>query len=205
VGLQRIAEVFHRLVLAIQPFAEHLGGTGLLLVALLDSSFITLPEVADALIVILTIQHPGLWLYYGLMTTLGSLLGCYVLYYLARKGGEAFLGKFFKPAAIESGKAAFRKFGVLALIVPSIMPPPVPFKIFVLLAGIAGMGPVAFIAAVFTGRAARYVGEAWLAYRYAPQATVYIQNNLPHVLLWLGLGVGAIGLAVVLWRQRRPA
>ena len=76
-------------------------------------------------------------LYYALLATLGSVAGCLVLFLLARKGGEAFLRKRLHERHVDRATAVFRKYGLLAVLVPSLLPPPVPFKIFVLAAGVA--------------------------------------------------------------------
>src|SRR4026209_486353 len=127
----------------ILPIAEQLGAPGLAIIAFLDSSFLSLPQVGDALIVALTIQHPERWLLYSAATTLGSTAGCFVLYTIARKGGEAFLRRRFSEAQIDRGLGLFRRHGLLAGIVPGMSPPPTPFKIFVLLHRLAGVRPVA--------------------------------------------------------------
>src|SRR5262245_27319037 len=95
----------------IKGFAISLGGPGLFVIAFLDSSFLSFPEVNDLLIIYLTTQHEERMLYYALMTTLGSIAGCLALYTVARKGGEAFLKKRFKPAYIERATATFRRYG----------------------------------------------------------------------------------------------
>jgi membrane protein YqaA with SNARE-associated domain len=200
--LSRLADFFHRLILAIQPFAERLGGPGLLLVAFLDSSFVSLPEVGDALIVLLVLEHPSRWLYYGVMTTIGSAGGCFALYSVARKGGEAFLRRRFNARNVERGLAVYRRYGLLALIVPSILPPPTPFKIFVLLAGVANVSPGTFVFAIVAGRGFRYIGEAWLAREYGEQAKDFIQHNLATASLWLAAAVAVLGIAVIVWRRR---
>ena len=132
--------------------AERLGAPGLAIIAFLDSSFLSLPQVGDALIVALTIQHPERWMLYSAATTLGSTAGCFVLYTIARKGGEAFLRRRFSEEKIERGLGLFRRHGLLAVIVPAILPPPTPFKIFVLLAGLAGVRPLAFTLGIAIGR-----------------------------------------------------
>jgi len=110
--MHRLTELFHRFVAAIQPVAEHLGGPGLALVAFLDSSFLSFPEVNDLLIIFMVTRHKHLLLYYALMATIGSVLGCLALYLVARKGGEAFLRKRFRASHVESGLRLYRKYGL---------------------------------------------------------------------------------------------
>ena len=202
--MQRLAGFLKQIVETIKPFALSLGGPGLAIVAFLDSSFLSLPEVSDVLIVILVVEHPSRWLYYGLMTTIGSVLGCFALYSLARKGGEAFLRKWFSESHVQRGLRVFQKYGLLAIVVPSLLPPPTPFKIFVLLAGVARVRRTTFLLAATIGRGIRYIGEAWLAYQYGDHAMDYIQNNLPTVMMWVAIGVVAIA-AVVIYRRRGRA
>ena len=189
----------------ILPVAEGLGAPGLALIAFLDSSFLSLPQVGDALIVALTIQHPPRWMLYSAATTLGSTAGCFVLYAIARKGGEAFLRRRFSEAQIERGLGLFRRHGVLAVIVPAMLPPPTPFKIFVLLAGLAGIRPVPFAIGIAIGRGFRFGLEGWLAYKYGPQATQYIKDNLATASLVVAGLVLIVGVALIVARRRRPA
>lgn len=191
-----------RLLAFFQTVAQGSGGIGLLVVTFLDSSFLSLPEIADLAIVYLVIQRPSLWWYYALMSTAGSVAGCYVLYVLARKGGEAVLRKRFKERHIDWGLGAFRRHGLLALIVPSLLPPPMPFKIFVLLAGIADVAPATFLGALSLGRGFRYFGEALLAYLYGPQAIEFIRRNLVQVSIWLAVVLVAGSVAFFWWRRR---
>ena len=200
-----LSDFFHQVLTFIQPFAERLGAPGLALVAFLDSSFLSLPNVGDALIVLLVIQHPERWIYYSAATTLGSTAGCLVLYSIARKGGEAFLRRQVSAAKVERGLGLFRKHGLLAVIVPAFLPPPTPFKLFVLLAGLAGVRPAAFTLGIAIGRGFRFGGEGWLAYKYGPQATQYIKENLATASLVVAGIVLVLGVAVIFWRNRRRA
>ena len=193
-----------RLLAFFQSLAQGSGGLGLFVVTFLDSSFLSLPEIADLAIVYLVIQRPSLWWYYALMSTAGSVAGCYVLYLLARKGGEAFMRKRFKEHHIAFGLGVFRRYGLLAIIVPSLMPPPMPFKIFVLLAGIAEVTPGTFVGALVLGRGFRYFGEALLAYWYGPLAIEFIRHNLVQVSMWVAVLL-AIGAAGYIWWRRRSA
>ena len=87
----------------IQGLAVTWGGPGLLVIGFLDSSFLSFPEVNDLLIIFMVTRHKHLVLYYALMATIGSVLGCLALYYVARKGGEAFLRKRFRESHVEAG------------------------------------------------------------------------------------------------------
>ncbi len=186
----------------IEGVALSLGGPGLFLIAFLDSSFLSFPEVNDILIILLTTQHKERMVYYALMTTLGSIAGCLALYTVARRGGEAFLRKRFKPHYVDAAMERFRRYGLLAILIPSILPPPTPFKIFVLAAGVAKVRPLDFILAIAIGRGIRYFGEGLLAVYYGEQAGAFIQQHATEV----GLAVG--GLAIVigggwyLWQRR---
>ena len=192
-----------RVLAWIQGFAESLGGPGLFIIAFLDSSFLSFPEVCDALIVLLTVQHEERMIYYALVTTLGSIAGCYALYTVGRRGGEAFLRKRFKARHIERAMATFRRFGMLAIIVPSLLPPPMPFKIFVLAAGVSGMRPVDFLIAVAIGRGFRYFGEGLLAVWYGDRALAFLHENARMVGLVAGTAVLLGGIAFVWWRRMR--
>ncbi|MGH9373454.1 MAG: YqaA family protein [Vicinamibacterales bacterium] len=192
-----------RLVAWVQGFAESLGGPGLFIIAFLDSSFLSFPEVCDALIVLLTVRHGERMLYYALVTTLGSIAGCYALYTVGRKGGEAFLRRRFKPGHVDRAMTIFRRFGMLAIIVPSLLPPPMPFKIFVLAAGVARVRTVDFLLAVAIGRSLRYFGEGFLALWYGERAITFLRENAHTVGVWLGIVILCGGVAYIWWRSRR--
>ena len=189
----------------IQGFALSWGGPGLLLIGFLDSSFLSLPEVNDLLVVYMVTQHKHLLLYYSFMATLGSVLGCLALYSVARKGGEAFLRKRFKASHIDRGLRLYQKYGLLVVIVPALLPPPAPFKIFVLLAGVAAVPVWQFVAAVFIARFTRYFGEGLLAVWYGDQASAFIKENTAEAGLVLAGVALAVGVAWILWKRRRRA
>lgn len=186
-------------------FALVLGGPGLFLIAFLDSSFLSFPEVVDLLMMGLVTRHKERMLIYALLPTLGSLGGCLVLYFLARKGGEAFLRKRFHERHVDRALSVFQKYGLLAVAVPSILPPPMPFKPFVLAAGVAGVRPFDFIVAVLIGRGIRYFGEALLAVWYGDRAVAFLQANGKPVGVAFGIVVLAIAVGWMVWRKRRQA
>jgi len=192
-----------RLNLLLTPFAEGLGGLGLFVLAFFDSSFIPLPTATDGALLVMVAQHPSRWAYYAVASTVGSMAGCYVLYALARKGGEAFLRRKVKEHHIERGMALFRRYGLLAVVVPSLLPPPTPFKIFVLLAGVSNVSPGTFLLALAIGRGFRYGGEALLARRYGAHAGQFIAHHLTQISLWLAVALLIGGAGFALWRRRR--
>lgn len=187
-----------------QGVALVLGGPGLFLIAFLDASFLSLPEINDILIVWMVTHHKGGLLYYVSMATLGSIAGCFVLYGMARKGGEAVLRRWGEGPAIARASDQIRRYGLLALLVPAILPPPAPFKVFVLLAGVVRIRPLSFAVAIGIGRGFRYLTEGLLALWYGEAALRYIDEHGSEVALWAAVIVCAAGLAYILWHRYHP-
>ncbi len=195
-----------RITAWIETFALSIGAPGLFIIAFLDSSFLSFPEVNDLLIVIAVVNHPERMVLYATMATLGSVAGCLALYFVGRKGGERLLRKRFSGGNVERASKLMRKYGAMALIVPALLPPPAPFKIFVLMGGVANIPLTTFIWAIAVGRGVRYFGEGILAVMYGKQALDYIRDNGKIVGLALGLLVLVGGIGYYLWaRRRKPA
>ncbi|MCE2542393.1 MAG: DedA family protein [Acidobacteria bacterium] len=192
-----------RIVAWVQSVALTIGGPGLFFIAFLDSSFLSLPEINDLLVVLLVIQHKERMLYYALMATLGSLAGCLVLYYIGRKGGAALARRRFGGRSMERALALYQRYGALAIAIPAVLPPPSPFKVFVLLAGIAGVPVLHFATVIALARGFRYTAEAWLAVRYGDQAIALIEENGRAVSIALAVVVIGSVLAWLIWRSRR--
>jgi len=191
-----------RITAWIEGFALSVGAPGLFIIAFLDSSFLSFPEVNDLLIVLLVINHPERMVLYAAMATLGSIAGCLALYFVGRKGGDALLRKRFKGGTVERAAALMRRYGAMALIVPALLPPPAPFKIFVLMGGVAQIPLPTFIWAIALGRGVRYFGEGILAVMYGKQALDYIHENGRIVGLILGLAVLAGRIVYYVWKRR---
>lgn len=191
-----------QMVASIQGWAAELGGVGLFVVAALDSSFLSFPQVNDLLIVVLSTKYPERMPYYATMTTLGSLVGCFALYAVARRGGEAVLRKRLKGRHVDRALAIYQRYGLLAVLVPSLLPPPMPFKVFVLLAGAASVSPVRFGLAVLIGRSIRYFGQGYLAVLYGEQAFEMVKQHGAEVGVALAVLAVVIGITVV-WLRRR--
>jgi len=186
----------------LQSFALFLGGPGLFTVAALDSSFVSLPQINDLLVVLMVIENPSWMPYYALMATLGSVTGCSVLYFLANKGGEALLRRRVSSGRVDRALALYRRHGVLALMVPALLPPPAPFKLFVLGAGIAGVRPVKFILGVAVARGARYLILGTLAVYYGDAALELMKTHGPVVGLSVAGLIVAAAIAWFVWRRR---
>ena len=190
----------HKFVDWVQALALGLGAPGLFLAAIADSSFLSLPEVVDILLVWMVTQHKSRVLVYASAATLGSLCGCLLLYGVGRKGDQ-FIARRFSAERVERALSTFRHYGIMAVLIPSLLPPPMPFKIFVLLAGAAGISTGRFIAAIAIGRGIRYFGEALLAVWYGDRAMVFLQENGQTVSLSLAILL-AVGLAGYLFWQK---
>ena len=192
-----------RIVSWVQAFALSVGGPGLFFIAFLDSSFLSLPEINDILVIVMVIEHKELMPYYATMATLGSVTGCLLLYVIGRRGGEALLRRRFGGPRLEWAMKLSKKYGVLAVAVPAIFPPPAPFKVFVVLAGVSGVPLVQFASAVALGRGFRYFGEGWLAVRYGEAAIDLLEQNGRMVSLILAVIVLVGGLTYFLWTSRQ--
>jgi len=190
-------------VARIRALALALGGPGLFLVAFLDSSFLPLPGITDVLLVITVTRNPSAMLFYVAMTVAGSVVGCLALHYLGRKGGEALVRRKFTGEKIERAMATLQRNGVIAVLVPCLLPPPSPFKIFILLAGVVGISATRLAIAIAIGRGVRYLALGFLAVNYGERAMTYMSENGTTVSLaavgGLALGCGAY----LLWRKAR--
>lgn len=168
-------------------FLQSLGGFGIFLAAFLDSSVLSLPVINDFLVISYSIRTPALMPYYALMATLGSLAGSLFLYYLAKKGGEVMFRKTVGPRA-ERIRAWVNRNDFLSIAIPSILPPPMPFKAFVLAAGVFQMRMRTFVLALVLGRGFRYFAEGILAVRYGDETWDWLkQHPAEFTLLLLSL------------------
>ena len=177
------------------------GPFGLFAVAVLDSSFVPLPSSADALMLLLTTAHPRWMVFYAIVATAGSTLGCWMLYYASRRAGRRALSRF-SEAKQKRGKELIDRYDVLSVLVASLLPPPFPFKLFVITAGVFRFSLTRFIVAIMVGRGFRFLLEGYFAVRYGAQAKVFLAKYYP----WIGLGLAVMIIAGFLirslWKRR---
>jgi membrane protein YqaA with SNARE-associated domain len=177
------------------------GAFGLFAVALLDSTFVPLPSSADALMLLLTTAHPRWMLLYAFMATAGSALGCWILYLVSRRAGARALRRF-SEAKQKRVKELIERYDMAAVLVATLLPPPFPFKLFVVTAGVFRFSLVRFMIAIVVGRAFRFLLEGYFAVRYGAEAKAILAQYYP----WIGLGLAVAILAFVIARRlmRRP-
>lgn len=180
---------------SVKDFLIPFGAFGLFAIALLDSALIPLPGGPDAVMILLSTQNPARMPLYAFGATAGSVIGCIILYYISRRAGQGALEKF-SPSKRARVKELVDRYDVLSVLVASVLPPPFPFKLFVITAGVFRLSVVRFALAVAVGRAFRFLLEGFLAVRYGERAKDLIAENYPTV------GVGVAALIVVIFVVR---
>ena len=188
---------------SLYAFALSLGGPGLFAVAVLDSSFVSLPQINDLLVVLMVTEHKAWMPYYAAMATLGSVAGCYDHLRAGRtRAARRCCAGACRAAAVDHALSLYRRHGLLALMVPALLPPPAPFKLFVLGAGVAGVRPLKFVLGVAVARGIRYLALGTLAIYYGDAALELMRTHGPIV--------GAVARGAhrrrrhrwILWRRR---
>ena len=182
----------------LEQFSEQLkafGPAGLFGIAFLDATFIPLPLILDAAMISLSFATPALMPVNALAATLGSTLGCLVLYTISRKAGAGALRRFPEKKR-ERVKGLIDRYDVLSVFAVSLLPPPFPFKLFVVTAGVFRFNVVRFVSAIAAGRAVRFFLEGFLAVRYGERAGKIFQENFPVI------GIGVAALAVLFFVLR---
>lgn len=185
-GLVRLSDYF----IALGPF-------GLFAVALLDSALVPLPSSADALMLLLSTAHPRLMPLYAFLATAGSAIGCVILYYISRRAGRRALNRF-SEAKQKRVKELIDRYDVLAVLVASLLPPPFPFKLFVITAGVFRFSVLRFTVAIVAGRAFRFLLEGYFAVRFGSQAKQILARYYP----WIGLVVALVLIAFFIMRNQ---
>lgn len=178
------------------------GPFGLFAIALLDGAFVPMAGGPDAVVMLLSASRPGWWLIYAAAATLGSTAGCVILYHISRRAGRRAL-KRFSPAKQARVKDLIERYDVLSVLVACMLPPPFPFKLFVVSAGVFRLSVTRFAIAIAIGRAFRYLLEAYLAARYGDHAKEWLAHYYPVIGIGLALLIIAVFVGRSLLRQRQ--
>jgi len=206
--LQSIATAAPMVARSVRHWIYQLGGLGFIPLGLLDNSVIPLPGSMDVLTIFLSARKEQLWFYYASMATAGSVMGGFVTYRLARKGGKETLARRFPPRKLEKVYEIFGRWGLGAVAIPALLPPPVPMLPFLFAAGTMQYPARKFLFALTMGRLVRYTLLAFLAARYGRQILAFIsQHSHPAIFIVVGLiaTVAAILFLVLVGRQHeRP-
>ncbi len=174
----------------------------MVLIGALDSSLLSLPEINDYLVVGRCIKEPHAVFYFPLFAAFGSVLGCLLLYTIMRKGGQALLRRRFKLESIQRVEKAYARFGFLAIGIPAVLPPPLPFKIFVATAGTLEYPRWKFLLTVMIARSLRYYVEGTLAVFYGRRVLIFLKDNGVAIISVVA-SLALIGLIIYLLINRR--
>lgn len=186
---------------AATKYLVSFGPVGLFAIAFLDSALIPLPGGPDAVMMVLSTAHPAWMPFYALAGTLGSVFGCLVLYKISKRAGRRALERFSieKQARV---KALIDKYDVLSVLVSSVLPPPFPFKLFVVSAGVFRLSTVRFVVAIAIGRAFRFFLEGFLAIRYGDRAAEILKQYYPSIGFGLAIFIVLGYVAKTLLRKK---
>lgn len=196
--------VIHFVTKWLTRLSEYLitfGAFGLFAVALLDSTFVPLPSSVDALMLLLSTTYPRWMLLYAFMATAGSALGCLILYLISRRAGARALNRF-SEAKQRRVRNWIERYDMFAVLVATLLPPPFPFKLFVVSAGVFRFSLLRFMLAIIVGRAFRFLLEGYFAVRYGAQAKEILAKYYPFI--GIGLVVGIIVFVVLRQKFKRP-
>jgi len=186
----------------IVAFGTGLGAPGLFLISFLDSSVLTFPVINDLLLIELSIRRPARMPLYASMAALGSVLGCVLLFFIAEKGGEALFHKHAGKRAQAIHNWVVHN-GFAGMLVAALLPPPTPFKVFVVAAGVFEVPLLSFTSAIALARLMRYFGIGYLAIRYGADALPYLATHKWQVAgVVIGLVAASYALSRLILRHR---
>jgi membrane protein YqaA with SNARE-associated domain len=172
-----LTSIGHWLERYVISLPMYYAAPAMVVIGALDSSLLSLPEINDYLVVARCFKQPSAAFYFPLFAATGSVIGCLVLYTITRRGGQALLRRRFKRENIERVERAYARFGFLAIAIPALLPPPMPFKIFVATAGTLEYPRWKFLLTVMIARSVRYYVEGILAVFYGRRVLSFLRDN----------------------------
>jgi membrane protein YqaA with SNARE-associated domain len=183
---------------SVRLWIFHLGGLGFIPLGLIDSSVIPLPGSMDVLTIFLSARKPELWLYYAVMATVGSVIGGFLTYRLARKGGKETLERKFPANKLKKVYSIFGRWGFAAIAIVALLPPPAPMVAFMFAAGAMQYSVKKFLLALTLGRIVRYSLLAFLAAHYGRHVLSVISQH-GHIVLIAVIGLIAAAMAALIF------
>jgi membrane protein YqaA with SNARE-associated domain len=202
-----LKHLIHKITGGLGKFSHWLlsfGPFGLLAIAFLDSVLVPIPGGVDAMLMVLATARPSWMLIYAGTAVIGSTAGCVVLYIVSQRAGHRALARFSESKQ-KRVKDLIDRYDVLSVLVASVLPPPFPFKLFVVSAGVFRLNIVRFALAIAAGRTFRYLLEGYLAARYGEHAKEILSRYYPSI------GIGLAVLIIVFFvgrnlvrRSRQP-
>ena len=188
--------------LLILSVLKPLGIWGVVGFAAVDASFLGMP--LDAIVAGYSYAQPKRLFLYALMAAIGSAIGSIPIYWIGYKGGEVLVVKRMGEKRFNRIRASFEKHGLLAIMVPSMLPPPTPFKLFVLSAGVAEMSFSKFLGAILAGRFLRFALVSIIVIRYGPEILGFVGGVVHNHLRYLIAVIAVASLAGWwIWRMRK--
>jgi membrane protein DedA with SNARE-associated domain len=200
--------LIHRIVELVKPgnqfmhWVRHLGGPGLIVLGLIDSSVIPIPGSMDAVTIVLSAQQRDLWPYYALMATIGSVIGGFVTYQIARRQGKGAMERRISRRRMNKVTKAFENWGFGAVLIPAILPPPSPMVPFLIAAGAMQYSRNKFLIALTIGRAIRFTILAALGAFYGRQIVTLITSHAKPILITFIAASVALSL-FILFRYKK--
>ena|SRR5881275_275664 len=182
----------------------YVAGPAMILIGALDSSLLSLPEINDYLVIARCYTHPETAFIFPLFPAIGSVLGCLLLYTILRRGGRAVLHRRFRMDHVLRVERAYARFGILALAIPALLPPPMPFKIFVATAGALQFPRRRFLLTIMLARSVRYYTEGTLAVFYGERVLRFLKDN-GALIVSIAAGLFVIALAIYLLSSKGRA
>jgi len=177
---------------------RRLGGPGLVLLGIADNSVVPLTGSMDVLTIWLAARHREPWPYYALMATVGAVIGGYITYALARKGGKEAMERKLSKKRAEQFSGAFARWGFAAVAIPAFLPPPIPFVPFLIAAGAMQYSRKKFLGALTLGRGLRYTVAAFLGFHYGRHILRFFSKySKPAMAILIGLAVVGAVLSLI--------
>lgn len=178
------------------------GPAGILLLAVLDSSGVPVAGVFDAFLILIAVERPSFAWGSAALAVAGSVIGNVILFQAARRGGRRFMDKAAPEGRAAKFREWFRRYGMVTVFVPALLPIPMPMKLFVISAGVTGTSLREFVTVILAARTLRYFGEAWLGVTLKRESTAFLKTHA----WWFAAGAAALFLSLygfILLRDRR--